>query len=219
MIDLTKPESLPQSLYWTTDYLSPERFSSIGYQWKLAVESGSNSFLEIGPGGGLLTILLRAKGLDVITSDINKSLKPSVAIGLPLLPFRDKAVEVVLCFEVLEHIQWEFFLPSLREIKRVASNKVIISLPNCKPSVVKPQKYSVFGAVYWGKKVLRSILDWAQPTEVDYQIPLEHRWEIGVLNISADIIIEHAKQIGLSHKEDFRNPHSPYHHFFVFEVV
>ena len=183
------------------------------------MELGGDRFLEIGPGNGILTLLLREKGLNVITSDINNSVNPSVAINLPLLPFQNKAIDVVLCFEVLEHLPWELFLPSLRELKRVASNKVIISLPNCEPLVEKFPKYSISWWAYWLKKIVHSILGFLRSYKVDYKLPPEHYWELGMLNIYSNMVINQAQQVGLLLKEDFRNPHFPYHHFFVFEVI
>lgn len=217
MTDLMKPESLPSSLYWSTTYLNPQRFSSIGYQWKIAMESGGESFLEIGPGAGVLTLLLRAKGFTVITGDINTLLKPSVCLNLPFLPFRKKAFDVVLCFEVLEHIPLDLLLPSLKEYERVASSKVVISLPEYKPKKRSLRRWSIPWAAYQFQKLIPS-MPRIRARDETVTISPGHYWEIGVQGVSRETVIAQGQQAGLLFKEDFCNPHYSYHHFFAFET-
>lgn len=217
IFDLKKPESLPKSLYWTTKYLNPQRFSSIGYQWKFAVETEGNTFLEIGPGGGVLTLLLEAKGLNVITCDINPVLEPSVCCAIPFLPFQNKSFDVVLCFEVLEHLPFSVFFQSLLEIKRLATKSVVISLPHYIPASPKNKKYSRSWLVNLLKSRISSILH-SKKNDKNVSIPPEHFWEIGVQNISPETIIAHSERAGLLLKGNFRNPHNQYHHFFIFDI-
>jgi SAM-dependent methyltransferase len=218
VIDLKKPESLPQSLYWSTSYLTPKRFSSIGYQWNLAIESGGSRFLEVGPGSGMLTLMLRAKGLDVITADINSSLQPSVAVCLPALPFRSQSMDVVLCFEVLEHLPIETFLPCLDELRRVAINKLIISLPNCSPVIKEPKRYSIPWATNRMAKLVRRLPGLRKP-EPRLELDPAHYWEIGDQGITPASVIAQVQQCGLKHLRNFRNPYYPYHHYFIFDLA
>lgn len=203
-LDLKKPETIPQELYWQIAYLTPTRLSSIGYQLKLAVESKASRFMEIGIGNGLLTSLLRAMNLNVITFDINQLLIPQVVGKMPELPFADKCFETVLCYEVLEHLPFDVLDEAIKEMVRISANSVIISLPD-RSNLYEPQGLKrIINTVLRRKRVI--------------PLPAEHYWEIGYQQINVDRIIEIAIKQGLSLLNDFRNPHSMYHHFFVFEL-
>ncbi len=47
------------------------------------------------------------------------------------LPFRDGEFDMVTCLEVLEHLPHEVYPRGLREIERVASRYVLVSVPYC----------------------------------------------------------------------------------------
>ncbi|MEW5829617.1 MAG: methyltransferase domain-containing protein [Chloroflexota bacterium] len=203
-IELKKPETLPQELYWDIAYLTPTRLSSIGYQLKLAVESKASRFMEVGIGNGLLTSLLRAMNLNVITLDINRLLIPQVVGRIPELPFVERSFETVLCYEVLEHLPFEMLDAGLKEMVRVSNNYIIISLPD-RTDLYESQSF---------RRIINKIL------KRNRSVPLsaEHYWEIGYQEITAEKVIEIALTHGLSLSNHFRNPHSMYHHFFVFHL-
>lgn len=107
------------SQYLSANYLSPVRFSSIGWQLNLSLDLDAENFLEIGSGNNLLNYLLRKNSKSVFSIDHNRDTHPEIQALLPNLPILDCAVDASLCFQVLEHIPYEQFLISLRELARV----------------------------------------------------------------------------------------------------
>src|SRR4051812_17219292 len=116
--------------YFRRGYDTPKRFASYWHQTDLSLKYAPKTVLEIGPGNGFLSTYLRRAGLDVTTVDLDPELKPGVAAALPQLPFADGSFDLVVCFEVLEHIPFESFVECLREIRRISRGSVAISLPD-----------------------------------------------------------------------------------------
>src|SRR5438270_12459175 len=116
--------------YFDDKYDGPGRFISYWNQIDLVRKRAPASLLEIGMGNGLLSDYLRKAGLAVTTLDIDPKLEPDVTAALPHLPFPEGAFDMVVAYEVLEHIPWELFAPSLAEMRRVSKRWVGGSLPD-----------------------------------------------------------------------------------------
>ena len=116
--------------YIRPDYLSPDRMATYAYQIKEALQSTPSSVLEIGPGSGIVSHVLRANGIRVTTLDIDPRLQPDVVGSVTDLAFLEDAFDTVLCFQVLEHLPFDALEPCLRELDRVARSSVILSVPN-----------------------------------------------------------------------------------------
>ena len=208
----------PAEKYQGTDYLSPERLSSVGYQFQLAVQTKGQSFLNIGSAHGLLEILLDRAGLHVIALDLDYAVSPNLVGVLPRLPVKDACTDVVMAFQVLEHMPIEMLQDCLMELRRVARMAILISLPDQTP----------FWQSYPTSSRMESLAirfhhwSWARQTwRFEKSVPLdpEHFWEIGHENISSETIVEIAERSGLRLARMFRNPCFTYHTFFVFERV
>jgi len=197
--------------YFTKDYLDISRF--LGLQAQLAAVMDSNPkepLLEIGPGPGLFSGIIHQLGFNVTTFDIDPLLLPDVAGRLPELPFKNNAFYSVCAFEILEHIPFELFGSCLREIKRVASKRIIISVPDQRKlhrgeiSV----SFKIFNHSYkktFFRKKLNSLGNFE-----------EHYWEIGFNGISPKTIIEIAEEVYLEPlKTYFRDP---WYRFFEFKI-
>lgn len=85
--------------------------------------------LEIGLGSGYVTRALRRAGLAVTALDIAGDLGPEVRGSVTQLPFRRRAFDVVVAEEVLEHVPWEAARRALAELARVATRRVVLSVP------------------------------------------------------------------------------------------
>ena len=96
---------------------------------------GGKRVLEIGKGSGIVSDRLRAMGDEVTTVDIDADLKPDVVASAEQLPFGDKAFDVVLAAEILEHIPFERVSGALSEIRRVATQSVI-TLPHAGSAMI-----------------------------------------------------------------------------------
>jgi hypothetical protein len=85
--------------------------------------------LEIGPGPGHATWLLRQWGLDVTTLDYDESLRPDLLADVTKIPCEAGSFDSVLAAEVLEHLPFEESGTTLCELRRVSRGHVIVTLP------------------------------------------------------------------------------------------
>lgn len=208
----------PAEKYQQTTYLSPERLSSIGYQFRLAAETGGNSFLNVGSAHGLLELLLHRAGYRVIGLDLDYDVLPAMVGVLPRLPVRDRCVDVAMAFQILEHMPIEMLEDCLRELRRVATDTVLISLPDqtqfqeFRPSSSRLESLAIrFHQWTWERQKWRF--------EISTPLDPEHFWEIGHDNITHERIVAVALNSRLKLVRSFRNPCLPYHAFFVFRCA
>lgn len=93
--------------------------------------------LDLGGGEGAYSEELNRRGFNCISVDLNKKYLSksrtrgveSCAMDATSLGFRDKSFDIVLLFEVIEHIAE--YDKVLVEAKRVARKHILISVPNC----------------------------------------------------------------------------------------
>ena len=105
-------------------------FVSYYHQLNEIYETKPDSVLEIGIGNRLVYNQLKElKRLRVVSMDINAKLRPDVVGDIRSIPLEAKSFDTVCAFEVLEHIPFEDFEETLVELKRMARNYVIISIP------------------------------------------------------------------------------------------
>ena len=202
---------LATSEYFTEEYLSEARFLGLHRQLGLCLaEPKERTFLEIGPGPGLLTALLRHLGRRVTTVDFAADLVPSVVARLPELPFDSKSFDVALAFQVLEHVPFEMADACLVEMGRLARAKVLISVPDQK--MIHDRLYRI--SVTAGKKEYAKTL-YRRPLG-RLTNPTEHHWEIGALGITADDVIAVSRRAGLGTERHFFA--APWFHCFVFRA-
>jgi len=121
--------------YLKRKYGDLNRFISYFYQIDLVQQTlGLNqrvsaSILEIGKGNGMVSDYLKKLGFEVTTCDFDGSLKPDYVADIRTLPFSENSFDVVLAYEVLEHLPFEEIPKALSELHRVTSKYVFISLP------------------------------------------------------------------------------------------
>lgn len=92
--------------------------------------------LDIGCSSGEYVFYLRKLGYEAYGLDVMPHEKWDQAGGewfslgdVAVLPYKDKAFDTIVAFEVLEHL--EEVHTALSEMKRVARKNIIISVPNC----------------------------------------------------------------------------------------
>jgi ubiquinone/menaquinone biosynthesis C-methylase UbiE len=95
-----------------------------------------SSILDVGCGRGDVINELQSScdGLHVLGMDLSPEAlehvkPPSVLAYLPDAPFADKSFDLVICLEVLEHINDSDYQRSLEELQRLAGRYVMISVP------------------------------------------------------------------------------------------
>lgn len=193
--------------YFTNNYLTPNRLSSLGYQIELCLGLEGCRYLEVGIGAGLLGDILKKNGKVYTGIDNNMGLSPNVVGVLPQLPFKQNSFDVSMCFQVLEHIPKSLLQDSISELARMSTIGLVISVPNA--SEKDNAKRRIAKTVY---KKFGIPKRWAPRSEPNDP---QHFWELGRgLDVVKFIAI--AENAGLNLKTEFRNPHNLYHHFFVF---
>lgn len=92
----------------------------------LDVGTGRGETLDIAEGLGY-----QVRGTETVDYLIESRPEKVVKALLPTLPFQSKGFDTVTNFEVIEHLLPMDVLPALRELERVAKDRVIISAATC----------------------------------------------------------------------------------------
>ena len=103
------------------------------YQIQAVSKAGASDVLEIGRGTGVVSDYLRGRlGLNVTSFDLDEALEPDVVGDVRRLDdfFEPDSFDAVCAFQVLEHLPFEDFRPTLEKMAAVAKKYVVISLPH-----------------------------------------------------------------------------------------
>ena len=188
-------------------YVDIRRWSSYWHQVQETLAVRPRSVLEIGVGTGLFKAMLQALHCPAVTVDVNEALRPDYVGSVVALPFRDDSFSASVTFQVLEHLPYEDFKTSVREMRRVAAEHVILSLPDAR---------KVWSCVLTTGRRERRI----QMSKPQWEAPVHkgrgsHRWEINKRGFPVERIVADIEDCGLRVMRNFRAPENPYHRFFV----
>jgi len=88
--------------------------------------------LDAGCGEGALVVRYRKKGYDIKGFDLNYSSKYIKKGDITRIPFSNEKFDLVLCLDVLEHIEFEKQKEAIKELNRVLRKKgtLILGVPN-----------------------------------------------------------------------------------------
>lgn len=204
-----KPQ-VDKSVYFSPKYLSPARLTCYSYQFREIVALMPGSILEIGIGSGLLSFLLRKAGFNLTTVDFDKALEPDIVASVTDIPLPDNSVDVVACFQVLEHLPFEMFSTALGEMRRITRKHIIISLPDCgrfyKMEINLPKI---------GRRKLSIQLPFFRPAL--HKFDGEHYWEVNKKGYSLKSIIRTIETLQLSLTKTYRIWEAPRQRNFVME--
>ncbi|MHA1106022.1 MAG: class I SAM-dependent methyltransferase [Promethearchaeota archaeon] len=92
----------------------------------------SKQILEIGCADGRLLDLIDSKykvGVDISINALKHVNSIKYAANVKKLPFADNSFELVICSEVLEHLNDAIFQDTLKEMNRISSKYIMISVP------------------------------------------------------------------------------------------
>jgi SAM-dependent methyltransferase len=192
--------------YCTPEYLSKPRFFSYWNQVTEVIRLDPSSVLEIGPGPGIVTGILRTLGYKVTTLDFADDVGANVVASVLEMPFGNSEFDVTICCQVLEHIEFSKFECALEEIKRVTKIGAIISLPHAGKFWAYQLHIPKIGPITFGFNV--------QLKAEDHLFDGQHYWEIGKINYPITKIRAIFGKV-FKHSKDFRPPENPYHHFFI----
>lgn len=200
------------SRFADNSYFNKTQWISFSEQVRLIKKyTYSSLVLEIGKGTGITQFvsneLLKNNHL---CYDIDASLEPDILGNL--LDIKEKINEkfdLIVCFQVLEHIDFMHFENIVSDLAKLTNSYVIISLP-------------MVGRIpiYLQGRIIKSIFSFELVirTKYKYSIDISHYWEIGSSKATSkknlgDIINKYFKII-----EEFRPSGQTYHYFYVLKV-
>jgi hypothetical protein len=214
----SKLPMLEPTKHYSAEYLSRERWMSFVYQVTSVADLAPSKVVEVGIGPGVVGEMVRSTypGCDYVSVDIDPALGPMVCADVTALPFADRSFDVAFCCQVLEHLPYPSFPAALSELKRVARQRVVISLPDVSPFL------------YLRATGLRRLLPslWAglslpalRPKPHSFEEHGQHYWEIGKRDYALPRILATIDDAGFSRVRHFRMVERNYWHFFLLDVA
>lgn len=200
--------------HYFTHGISLSQFNSYYYQLDAILRQKPVSVIEIGPGNSIITNHLREMGIKVTTVDIADDLKPDVVADIRKLPFKDSSADVVVAFEVLEHIPYKDVPKALKELKRVAKHKVIVSVPYSCASISVVWRFHAIPVI---RKVFSCSIRlpyFFRKIEFGKNGNHEHYWELGKKNYPKRKLRALLKRFFVVEREFHPNLNA-YHYFFI----
>ncbi|MDO8264934.1 MAG: methyltransferase domain-containing protein [Candidatus Parcubacteria bacterium] len=190
-------------------YDSENRWISYWHQINEVIDLNPENVLEVGIGNKTASNYLKNLGIEVTTLDADEELGPDIVSDVLEIPLKDDSFDVVLCAEVLEHLDFEKFEPALKELKRVAKKYLILSLPHFGPAVKLSFKFPFIREKKFAFKLFLPL---------DHKFNGDHYWEIGKRGYPESrikkIITDNFKI-----RKDFIPFENQYHHFFILEKI
>ena len=201
--------------YKDQDYVQLPRWVSYFHQIDSVCKVGPKNLLEIGIGNGLVSDYLRNYGIKITTCDIEKSYNPDVVADVKDMPFKDNSFDCILACEILEHIPYQDFKESLKELSRISRDSVIISIPSAGNYFKLLTRFSGIKHIF--SKELITIgfnipFFWKK-----MKVNIHHYWELGWKDYPLRKIVKDLEK-HFTIEETFKNIICPYHTFFILKV-
>lgn len=197
--------------YSAKKYITKDRWNNYWHQiMEIRSFEGAKEILEIGIGNKIISDYLKKFGYSVKTLDINSELNPDYVASVENIPLPDKSFDLVLAAEILEHLPFSEFEICLKEIRRVARQGVVISLPHSGYTFSFSFKIPL---IKWKRFIFKIPHFCKTKTSI-----LEHCWEIGQKGFSAKKISDVIKKAGFKISDKFIPADDPAHVFFILKL-
>ncbi len=207
---------LPQpqgDFFLAPEYDTKARFAAYWTQVTEALKTEAQTVLEIGLGNKLVSDYLNRRRIRVYELDLMLDIAPDAVGNVTAIPFRANSFDLVMCCQVLEHLPYDQFAPTLAELSRVASHDVLISLPDNSHALS-------ISLTQWGFDQRNILIDLSRIIPRGEFIPYtHHHWEIGWRGFPVSRIITAMAAAGLRVERHYRVPERPYQHFFICKTV
>jgi len=192
-------------------YETADRWANYGVQVGSVLKCQPRRVLEIGPGNGTVTAVLRSRGIEVATCDLDPALKPDLVGSVHELDrcVAPKSFDVVLCAQVLEHLPFDLLEPCCRQLGEAARTHVILGLP-CFPRMNRLNLELRLPRLGLHRLALGSC---RRPR---WKGDSQHHWCVDYLPYTYDKVIARISE-ALTIGEVIREPADPFHVTFVCE--
>lgn len=213
---MTQPDQdacgIPGQENYTPQYLRGGRVFSYAHQIDSVLTFEPRSVIEVGIGPGMVSAALRTLGVSVTTVDVQAELNPDIVASVTDLPLKNGAADVALCCQVLEHLPFEGLEKGLKELARVATMGVVISLPDITPYYEVRLRLPRLREIHWTGTRRR-----CPPKAYCEQVWQRdgHYWEIGYPETPLRRIEQSIAESGLDLVRTWRVPDMHYHRFFA----
>ncbi len=210
-MSLVQPTIEGKNVYLQGGYYHRARWSTYYHQFQHLFDRKVKSVLEVGPGGGVTTSVLRQHGIHVTTLDFDPAIKPDVVGDVLDLPFSNGQFDASVGFEILEHLPFESFAVALKEMARVSKKYVLISLPDHAHSLFRMRlKVPFFKErdIHVRIPAINNKKYWA---------PCGHYWEVGNIDFPLSKIRAEIERAGLRLERTYVAIESPMTRFFLME--
>lgn len=195
--------------HYTDEGFGPLRIESLTSQMRAIAYCGCSRILEIGVGGGHIgAFLSRFSQMEHTSIDIAEDLNPDVVGSVLDMPFNENQFELTLCCQVLEHLPFECFEVALREIRRVTTTRIILSLPDQRKRL--------------GIAICLPRIPWFK-RELNYSLRPSvnkdkwHSWEIGYKNTPNRRVKKAIINSGCKVKSNYRLEKHPWHNIWILQ--
>lgn len=192
-------------------YVKKKRWMSYWYQVKEVLASSPKSVLLIGVGNGVVPAILKEKDIIVYTFDYDSSMNPDFCGDIRDIKniVSGLKVDTILCCQVLEHVEFQYFPKIINDFENIAKNRVVISLPHCHIAFSGWLNLPILKSIEW-KIIMPSF--WIKRCFFNH----EHYWEVGMRNHSKKrierILCEKFRILSKYHVTM-----NPYHLFYILE--
>jgi len=210
MDEQEKSETCPKKSYGI-DYLVTKRLFSYGHQLHATLSFRPESVLEVGIGSGLVAASLRAAGVKVSTLDLKPDHSPDYVGSVLDMPVESESVDVAVCCQVLEHLDFQDFSKALRELRRVARKGLVLSLPDVSRWYYVRFRLPCMTPRLW--QFTPSFLP-SPPLPPFGAKKSGHKWEIGYQGSSLAQVTETIRNSGWRIDRTWRVPEHNWHRFF-----
>lgn len=203
-------KQVDKSHYEFNRYMDKARWVSVWHQLEEVLAFEPESVFEIGPGSGVFKAVLSRFGHNVKTLDLDPELYPDYVASADSMPFDDNTFDVVCAFQMLEHVPYEISLKIFKEMVRVASKGVVISLPDA--AVRWPFSFYIPGKGVQWVSITRPRFRLAQ-----HRFDGEHHWEINKAGYPLSRILKDLQDCTPARlSRSYRVNENPYHRFLIF---
>ena len=198
--------------YFSKSYDTKERFISYWHQIDEILKLNIFKCLDVGIGNGFVSKYLITRGINVITLDNNPNLNSNTIGSVLSIPFLNRSFDVVSCCQVLEHLPYQYFSKSLKELYRVSRRYVILSLPDHTP-VYR------FNIELPKVKAIKKLIPHPFPKISHHEFDGVHHWIIGKKNYPLKKIETDLRLIGYKILNSYRVWEFYGHRFFILEKI